>query len=213
MRRKTISALATAMVIGSSAVIAPAHAETDDGGSMIGGESFSVASAVAHLDTPKEQFEMALELGAEPDEYGLIEFDEPIDEQVVGDQVFPVLGIIDPAHVDLDQIDAVLDLSAESEKPGGIAPQSQVACGNNPMYVWIRSGANMCFVPPGRNFGQSNPYSVSRVCTNLYSGVQARTWYNYGPYRVPTPSAYRGGVGCWDFTGNVPAYRAQFRNT
>lgn len=200
------------VIFASAALATPiTAAQPDNTDQPENGESSSLATEVADLDTPKEKYEKALELGAMPDEYGLIEFDEPIDEHVVGGEVIPVYGIIDPEHVDLDKVDEYVETSVENTATGDFEPLSQVTCTDNPSYSWgLASGANMCFVHPGHNFGQSSTFSVSRVCTNL-QGVMARTWYSYGPDEIPTPSPFRTGTGCWDFTGNVPAHWAEMQ--
>lgn len=121
-------------------------------------------------------------------------------------------GIIDPDHVYRNQGSESLDTTINSGTTDYVSPNSPVPCGDNPSYTWIRSAGNMCFVYPGHNYGISNTFSVSRVCTNL-QGVQARTVYLYGPDQIPTGSPWRTGSGCWDFAGTVPAYHADMRTT
>lgn len=168
-----------------------------------------IRESIEHLDTDIEKFQRAVELGAEPDQSGLIEFDEPIEYQLVDGEFMPITGIIDPDYVDSGSLFASEALPPESSG-GGFSIQSRITCTDNPGYTWVsNSRANVCWAFPG---GETSRYPVNRICTNLYGGIQAGTYY-YNNAGVPRLSPYRGGTGCYNFTSTVPAYAVTYRRT
>lgn len=165
--------------------------------------------AIEQLETPIERFDQAIQMGATPDENGVIEFDEPIDYQMVDGEFYPTTGIINPDYVDGDS-DFVSDAPSTGSSQGEVALRSIITCTDNPGYVWVsNSRSNVCWAYDG---GETSPYPVDRICTNLYGGYEAGTFY-YNNAGAARQSPWRGGVGCWDFTSTVSAYGVTYRIT
>ncbi|WP_120005202.1 hypothetical protein [Nesterenkonia muleiensis] len=174
-------------------------------------------------DTPFEHapieqaFADALDDGAEPDDAGLIEFDEPIRELTVKGQTFTVDGVIDPSSATPLYEDQLTQDGAGpiTEELTGIpwpdrrsdildANASATSCEGNEQYIWLSydtAETPTCFEESG---GVTDPYfrTISAVCHSSES-QRASTLYMGlgGEYSFNTPWGH--GTG-WDMTYQGP---------
>lgn len=174
-------------------------------------------------DTPFEHasieqaFADALDNGAEPDDAGLIEFDEPVSELTVSGETFTLDGAIDPSSATPlyeDQLtqDGVGPIAEEltgipwPDRRSDILDSnaSATSCNGTDQYIWYAYDTAedpTCFEESG---GVTDPYfrTISAVCHSSES-QRARTLYMGvgGEHSFDVP--WGDGTG-WDMTYQGP---------